>query len=486
MKRILLRAAIAAAAGISGIQTFAADVVTDWNITLNQAIIATPGKHNPGNPTRAMAMMNAAIYDVFQAVDRTHAPFKFKHKVSGVNLDAAVAQVAYRVISSNYGEQQLTLDGVLAARFSAITDSLEKTAGIDFGNDVADFYINAHANDGSGQPDSYTPVGGPGHWTEDPLHAPQKGWGKAWGTVTPWAMQNPDQFDGQFGSIPALSSPEYAAAFNQVKDFGALNSAVRSAEQKEIGLFWAYDRPDNSLQPEPGHGPPPVLFIENLIDIASQTGNTREANARLFAMASVAQADAAIAAWDVKFEADYWRPITAIRADAANDDDNPLTAEDNSWEPLGAPGGDPSSTADDFTPPFPAYTSGHATMGAAVFKSLELFYGTNVYDEIDGILGNDLDYELHSAEAGGGGTRTYDKFTQTVPLTVGTENSPEGENAISRIYLGIHWLFDATDGIRLGNHIADYANGHYFQAVPEPGTMILALLCLAGLAVRRG
>ena len=58
-----------------------ADVVTDWNVTLNDAIIATPSKHNPGDSTRAMAMMNASIYDVFQAIDRTHAPFK-------VNLSA--------------------------------------------------------------------------------------------------------------------------------------------------------------------------------------------------------------------------------------------------------------------------------------------------------------------------------------------------------------------------------------------------------------
>jgi hypothetical protein len=30
------------------------------------------------------------------------------------------------------------------------------------------------------------------------------------------------------------------------------------------------------------------------------------------------------------------------------------------------------------------------------------------------------------------------------------------ENAQSRIYLGIHWAFDATDGIRTGDAVADY------------------------------
>src|SRR5262245_30558566 len=135
-----------------------ADVVTDWNLTLNQAIIDTPSKHNPGNPTRAMAMMNAAIYDVFQAIDRTHAPFKLNLHAPGANLDAAVAQAAYRVISDTYGEQQVTLDGVLATRLAAIPDSPAKTAGIDLGNHVGQHYVESHANDGHNLPDAYTPT----------------------------------------------------------------------------------------------------------------------------------------------------------------------------------------------------------------------------------------------------------------------------------------------------------------------------------------
>ncbi len=147
-------------------------------------------------------------------------------------------------------------------------------------------------------------------------------------------MSNPDHFDSLIG-IPGFNDPEYVAAFNQVKDYGARNSTVRSADQTAIGLFWAYDRPN--LPGKPGVGPPPVLFVENMIDIAEQAGNSPADNARMFAMASVAQADAAIAAWDAKYEYDYWRPITAIRADEAMDDDNPATVEDPNWVYLGAP-----------------------------------------------------------------------------------------------------------------------------------------------------
>jgi hypothetical protein len=451
------------------------DVVTLWNQTLNDAIIATPSKHNPGNPTRAMAMMNAAIYDVFQSVDRTHAPFKVRMSAPDANIDAAVAQAAYLIISDTYGEQQSTLDTVWTSRLAAIPDSPAKTAGIALGNYIGQHYVDAHANDGHDLPDAYTPTIAPRHWSPDPMITPeQKGWGSDWGFVTPWTMPNSDHFDGLI-SLPDMNSQEYVDAFNQVKDYGARNSPSRTADQTAIGLFWAYDRPN--LPGKPGVGPPPVLFAENMIDIAEQIGNSPADNARMFAMASVAQADAAIASWDVKYETDHWRPITAIRADATHDDDNSATVEDPNWVYLGAPGYDPNATDDDFTPPFPSYTSGHATMGGAIFKALELFYGTNNFSSADAAFGADpvtTEFELHSNEPGNGGPRTYVRFTQEGALDVGLENSPEGENGMSRVYLGVHWLFDQQDGITLGNAIAEYAAASHFYAVPEPGSVALA------------
>ncbi|MDZ4656199.1 MAG: vanadium-dependent haloperoxidase [Bythopirellula sp.] len=484
MNNRALAALIAIVLGTSFLQVSApaADVVTDWNVTLNDAIIATPSKHNPGNPTRAMAMMNAAIYDVFQAVNRTHAPFKINVHAPGADINAAVAQAAYRVISDTYSEQQAMLDSVLASRLGPGPYSPAETAGIALGNQIGQYYVNVHANDGHNLPDAYTPTDAPFHWSSDPLVLPavQKGWGADWGFVTPWAMPNPDHFDSLLG-IPDPNSQEYVDAFNQVKDYGALNSPSRIQDQTDIGVFWAYDRPN--LPGKPGVGPPPVLFVENMIDIAEQVGNSPAENARMFATASVSMADAAIAAWDAKYEYDFWRPITAIRADANHDDDNPATVEDPTWVYLGAPGFDPNDTTDDFTPPFPAYTSGHATMGGAIFKALELFYGTNDFSVADAAFGADplsLDYTLYSNEPNSGGPRDYVRFTQVAPLTVGTEDSPEGENGMSRVYLGVHWLFDQQHGIALGNAIAEYAGGHYFRAIPEPASLSIALLGVIG------
>ena len=88
----------------------------DWNDTLCTAAETVVTKHNPGNPTRAMAMMNGSIYDVFQAINRTHQPFKVDTSGPGATLDAAVSQAAYEVLSDMYPEVQGTLDTTLATR----------------------------------------------------------------------------------------------------------------------------------------------------------------------------------------------------------------------------------------------------------------------------------------------------------------------------------------------------------------------------------
>jgi Ca2+-binding RTX toxin-like protein len=182
-----------------------------------------------------------------------------------------------------------------------------------------------------------------------------------------------------------------------------------------------------------------VLYNQNVQEIAEQKGNSLEDNVRLFAMFNVAMADTGIATWKAKFDYDLWRPITAIRE--GDMDGNPLTIADPNWIPLGAPGPNPNSSADDFTPPFPAYTSGHAGFGAAVFRTLARFYGSDQFS-----------FTLTSEELPGV-TRSYSSFSQAAE-----------ENGRSRIYLGIHWEFDNSQGQILGNRVADYvATGMFIR-----------------------
>jgi hypothetical protein len=468
-----------------------ADNVLDWNQTARAVMqddgLHTPNSANPGWSTRAMAMTNGAIYDTYQAFNRTNAPFLVNaHAAPGASLDAAVNQAAYEVLLNTYSGESSIIGSAYNSRMALVSAGTAKTDGMALGHSIAQAYIASRAGDHSGDQIPYTPGTAPGQWRPDPFHPTQQAWGPAWGSVQPFAIPSSASFVNALTPPPALGSAAYTTAFNQVKDYGALVSPDRSAKQTEAGLFWGYDRG--------GMGPPPVMFDQNLNDIGGQVGNSPAQNARMFAMASVAMADSAIAAWDAKFTYNYWRPVTAIHEagnDSSNfDDGNPNTVGDVNWHPLGAPGPDPQSTTDDFTPPFPSWTSGHASMGSALYQSLATFFGTNSFAVAaanNGVNPGSGLFALSSNEFAANGiagmTHTFDKFMQPGSpdaFNLGDENSPEGENSASRVYLGVHWIFDQRDGMTLGRNIADYVTAHDFASVPEPSTLALGLIALVG------
>lgn len=472
--------------------TVRADIVTDWNSTFRAAAQSDGARPinyaNPGWSTRAIAITNSAIYDVFQSFSPTNAPFLVDTPApAGASIDAAINQAAYETLVMSYPNDHAIISADYRKRMDAIPDSPAKNLGMHFGHSVATAYLVNRQDDHASNSVPYTPGTLPGQWRPDPYHPNQKAWGPEWGSVTPFSIPSTAQFINALSPPPALNSSEYTAAFNEVKSYGAVNSAVRTPEQTDLALFWAYDRG--------AMGPPPVMFDRNLADIGTQVGNSPAQNARMFAMASVAMADAATASWDAKFTKNYWRPVTAIH-EAGNDgsgfdDGNPNTVGDVNWRPLGAPGADPNSVDDDVTPPFPSWTSGHATMGSAMYQALELYFGTNSFSEAaakNGVVVPSGTFTLHSDEFNAAGvagmSRQFSTFTQTgdpQDLDIGMENSPEGENFMSRLFLGVHWIFDQRDGMELGRSIADYVFAHNFQSlapaenVPEPATIFAAI-----------
>src|SRR5262249_55218942 len=150
-------------------------------------------------------------------------------------------------------------------------------------------------------------------------------------------------------------SPEWADAFNEVKSLGAANSPTRTEEQTQIARFWV-----DGL----GTYTPPGHWNQIAGEIAQARGNSLAENARLFMQLNVALADAAIVAWDAKYHAEFWRPVTAIRAAAS--DGNDETAADPGWTSLLV------------TPNFPEYVSGHSTFSGAAEAILAAAFGADV------------------------------------------------------------------------------------------------------------
>ena len=175
----------------------------------------------------------------------------------------------------------------------------------------------------------------------------------------------------------------------------------------------------------------------------------------------MAMHDAGVASWTTKYQDDFWRPITGIReADPGTGpsglgDGNPNTIGDPSWTPLGAPASNQSGT--NFTPPFPAYTSGHATFGAAAFGTLRNYYGTD-----------NVAFTFTSDEMNGVTTDWAGNVRPLAPRSFTSFSQAARENADSRIYLGIHWQFDADQGLMQGTKVADWVFAHFATHRPHP------------------
>jgi len=249
-----------------------------------------------------------------------------------------------------------------------------------------------------------------------------------------------------------MGSRAYSEAYNEVKRLGGDGITTRTArtrEQTTIGIFWAYDG-------TPSLCAPPRLYNQIVLTIADRMRTDFLGLTRLLALANVAMADAGIAIWESKFHYQVWRPVTGIRESdpgtgpTGQGDGNRATIGDPAFVPLGAPAS--NLTGPNFTPPFPAYPSGHAGFGGALFEVLRQFYGrddvsfTFVSDEFNGIT-RDREGNVRPERP-----RTFRSLSQA-----------EEENGQSRIYLGIHWSFDKTEGIAQGRRVARYVVRNAFQ-----------------------
>ncbi len=436
----------------------AVDVILEWNDVMLEANARDHSRKAPeqGGPVltgRAFGIVSAAMYDAYNSINHVGEKFfTLVPNTRGADSDAAVARAAHDTLKSLFPSQALMFRNELKQTMNRIPNGFAEQRGLEIGAAVARRIMVDHASDGFdtiGNP-PYVPNHQPGFHDVDPLHPLQGFYGPKAMNIKPMGMDSVNNFrardldDGTVaGRAAFLKSAEYTQAFNQLKRYGGDGIAtptIRTEEQTQTGIYWGYDG-------RPGLGTPPRLYNQIARVIAEKQLNTEAENARLFALLNVAQADAGIASWNTKYGSSFWRPVMGLRA--GDNDGNDATDGDAGWSPLGAPASNPRTGESNFTPPFPAYTSGHATFGAAAFETIRLFYGrdnlkfTFVSDELNGVT-KDADGTVRPRIE-----RTYTSLNQA-----------KQENAMSRIFLGIHWLFDAKEGIRQGNTIARHIFKH--------------------------
>jgi hypothetical protein len=396
-----------------------ADVVIQWN----QAVLAAIQADKPtiGVVTRDLAIVQTAIYDAVNAIDHTSRAFHVHAHAPGKASPVAAAAAAGLVTASALFPNDTALfQATYQASLADAPNGPARTRGLALGNRVADRTLSSRATDGANAVVNYTPGSAPGDWRPTPTaFAPAQT--PQWGDVTPFALKSGSQFRPPLP--PALTSPEYTAAFNEVKDFGRVDSTVRTPQETEVARFW---------EGKAGTPQVPGYWNEIAESAATSRGDTLDKDARLFAELNVTLADAVIAHFDAKYTYNRWRPITAIQlADQAG---NPDTVADPNWRPLLN------------TPPNPSYVSGHAVVSGAAATVLAHFFGTD-----------NISFSLTSADLKGV-THSFTSFSAA---------AAEAENSV--VWGGIHFRFDVTAGQALGQSVAQFVDQNFFQPLPGHG-----------------
>ena len=372
------------------------DVIMDWNAKADALAVEKQLLNAPN--TRGQAMMHVAMFEAVNAIDRRYAPYKLNLTADkAASREAAASAAAYDVLLALHPDKKADLDAALATSLAGIAETEGKAKGIELGKQAAAGIITMRANDGSNTPEDYRPTTTAGVYvpTTIPIESTSP-------KVKPFVMASASQFRAP--PPPALTSETWTKDVNEIREIGSSVSTKRSAEQTMIARFWFFTGP------------------RTYNAIVRQIATNRKMDlvdcARLYALTSIATADAFTAVFDAKYAYNLWRPITAIRnADLTS---NPATPREASWQPLGT------------TPMHPEYPCAHCIVSSAVSTVLQ------------NVVGNEVGEITLTSPTAPGVTRKWTRLQ---------DYSDEVSSA--RIYAGFHYRFSTEAGREMGKKIGD-------------------------------
>lgn len=483
----LTRIALLVASTLS-VSTAYAGAVTNWNY---YTIIATKGATSPltgdknialnsNIATRIDAIEARAVFDAVNGVyhfsPKTYY-YKGKSSLKGLtpgSASAAAAQAAHDVLigalpkaatwdaTRAWLHKQLASDlssfgvqaddpGIAVGQEAAIA-ALDARKG-DFSDTSAAAYIpstnlsisstntvvaNATGNPGvgvwrpsngaAGDVDPFT--GAPtGFNLTTGVIQPAAGINFNWKNVTPFSLSTLEKQQLVANVPPSLKvgGLEYKHELEFVKTHGqdSAHPGNRTDDQLLQALYYKSDA---------------ELFTNEVARIAAEARHlTLEQSAKLFAALDSAIADARIAAWQSKYDLVFWRPITAINADASG------AATVYNWKPLAT------------TPSHPSSTGGHSSTVAAGTEILRSFFESDKiipgHDNIPVTLTTPP--WLIGTNNGTGRLQTPINGKDATTRDVSSFSQLQLENGSSRLYLGVHYGNDDYQGQSLGLAVAD-------------------------------
>ena len=376
-----------------------ANPVSDWNLI---AIAQNAG--NPFNQARVVATTQLAVFEAVNAVQGGYDPYVGTVVApAGASADAAAIAAAHRVLKFYFPANAATLDGLKATSLAAIPDGSAKAGGIATGEAAADAILATRVNDGATPVAFYLPNSNdPYQWQLTAGCTANGGILFNWPDLRTFGIANAEDFRAD--PPPALTTPQYTRAFDEVKRVGSKNSTERPQDRTDVARFYAGTSP---------------AYIFNMVarQISDAEGRSMLHLARTLALVNMAISDAAVASFATKYHYTTWRPETAIHN--ADVDDNPKTEREQGWEPYIV------------APCFPSYTSNHASLSGAGAEVLRRVYGEGGHD-----------ITITNPAVSGGLVYHYLTLNQIL-----------ADIDDARVFGGIHFRFDQDAGGVLGRAV---------------------------------
>lgn len=413
------------------------NVVYDWNELFLEIERFAEG-YRPGPAPRAIAYMGLADYEGCIAGMPDHRSIaslyvglnipdvesdKQYHWPSVINATRAYLMPRFFINASAAHLQ------AIAAREAFYDDRARQEVGDqvwarskDYGKAVAAAVWEYSKSDGVGHNHFLNPFQNydwEDHYNKDgdwkpTFPGPGEPMGGVWGDARAFAIGETDKICRK--PLPYSAAPT-SELYSQALEVYAQNTPTLSHNAEWIGEFWSDDLLNLTFSP----GPRWLAIGDQVLKLEDSNLETA-----IFMTVKVGFAlnDAAVACWKSKFHYNVERPQTYINR-----------VIDPSWKPAL---NDPLTGDEGVTPSFPAYPSGHSTMGAAGAEVLGSIFGY-AYSMTDRCHENRHEFE--------GAPRTFGSFYEMAD-----------ENAWSRVPLGVHFRMDCTEGVRFGTAIGRKVN----------------------------
>jgi membrane-associated phospholipid phosphatase len=402
------------------------EIIVSWN-NLFLEVERYAGGYRPGPAPRAIALIGLANYEAciegmpdYKSVAGLYPGLSIPKPESGIKynwptvINAIYAQMMTEFFPNVPKDKFDKIAALESSRSTFYSQQLNVEKSRAYGKAVAQAVWEWSKTDAVAH-DAYKDPFGTYSWQDKfkkdgdwvPPVAGAKPMFSNWGKARTFAISEADKLC--IAPIPYSTDKNSAYYTQGLEVFVESSKATQSVEGKWIGEFWSDDLINVTFSPGPRW-----LAIANQA-IVNEKSNLETA---IFTNVKVGMAlnDAAVACWHSKYYYNVERPNTYLRKvfdpNYKSALDNPLTGDKG------------------ITPSFPAYPSGHSTMGAAAAEALSSIFGYN-YAMTD---------KCHEGRTDFVGTpRSFNSFYEMAE-----------ENAISRVPLGVHWRMDCEQGVNLG------------------------------------